>query len=146
MDKIDKKDQASVLKPVVAVLAVLVVIAFGAAIYFYQQSTATQLNPQADQDAVQADADALLVKVGKLMVLPADEKPVIATVTDPSKLKDQPFFAQTEVGDRVIIYPQARKAILYNPKLDKIIEVAPLNIGQQEAAAAATNTAPAPQQ
>jgi hypothetical protein len=76
--------------------------------------------------------------VGKLIVLPTDEQPTLATVVDPSKLKNQPFFAQAQKGDQVLIYTNARKAILYSPTANKIVEVAPLIIGAQAAPPAAT--------
>jgi hypothetical protein len=61
------------------------------------------------------------------MVLPADETPTIATVSDPEKLKDQPFFANAKKGDKVLIFSNSAKAILYSPTEDKIVEVAPIN-------------------
>ena len=85
-------------------------------------------NPQAE---AQAAAVLVVSRVGQLMVLPENETPTVATVTDPDKLKDQPFFANTKIGDKVLIYPNAKKAILYDPAQGKILEVAPLNIGNQ---------------
>ncbi len=64
--------------------------------------------------------------VGKLIVLPTNETPTIAVVTDLSVLKNQPFFANAKVGDKVLIYTKAQKAILYDPQLNKIVELAPL--------------------
>ena len=83
-----------------------------------------------------ADTNKELVgAVGKLLVLPADEQPTIATVADLDKLKDQPFFVNAQVGDKVLIYATAKKAILYRPSENKILELAPLNIGEGSAAA-----------
>lgn len=64
--------------------------------------------------------------VGKLIVLP-DEVPTVATVTDLEKLKDQAFFKNAKIGDKVLIYLKAEKAILYDSESNKIIELAPLN-------------------
>ncbi len=71
----------------------------------------------------------LLEKVGKLVVLPVGETPTIATVSDLSKLKDQPFFAKAQPGDKVLIYSTAKRAILYRPSTNQIIELAPLITG-----------------
>jgi hypothetical protein len=86
-------------------------------------------NPQA---VAQKETEALVAKVGKLVVLPAGETPTIATVSDPEALKDQAFFASAVKGDKVLIYTTAKKAILYSVSMNKIIEVAPLNIGNQK--------------
>jgi hypothetical protein len=67
------------------------------------------------------------------MVLPENEQPTIATVTDPSKLSGQSFFAHAKVGDRVLLYAAAKKAILYDPNINKIIEVAPINLDDKNA-------------
>jgi hypothetical protein len=108
-------------------LAILVLAALAAAYYFYQQSV--QLQSRTFQDLMQSEVDMIVEQVGELIVLPEGEQPTIATVTDPEKLKDQPFFANAKKGDRVLIYANAKKAILYDPVDNKIIEVAPINIG-----------------
>ncbi|PIR80160.1 MAG: hypothetical protein COU25_01495, partial [Candidatus Levybacteria bacterium CG10_big_fil_rev_8_21_14_0_10_35_13] len=54
--------------------------------------------------------------------------PTIATITDKSQLSTQPFFNNAVDGDKVLVYANAKKAILYRPSTDKIIEVAPVNI------------------
>ena len=85
--------------------------------------------PQGTAQA-QAEANALVAKVSKLMVLPADETPTIATVTDIEAVKDQPFFANAQNDDKVLIYQKAGKAILYRESENKIIEVGAVNFNQ----------------
>ena len=92
-------------------------------------------NPQI---AAQEETQELLNKVGMLIVLPQGEQPIVATVSDPEKLQSQAFFSSAKKGDKVLIYTNAKKAILYDPVADKILEVAPVNIG----ASSAPNTAP----
>jgi hypothetical protein len=104
-------------------LAFFAILAGGLAYYFYMQ---VRDNPQIAQ---QKEIDELVANVAKLIVLPADEQPVVATVADPDQLDDQPFFANAKKGDKVLIYNNARKVILYDPVEHRIIEVAPLNIG-----------------
>lgn len=74
-----------------------------------------------------AEISDLSVKVGKLIELPTGETPTVATVSDITKLKDQPFFANAKNGDKVLIYAKAKKAILYRPTENKLIEVALYN-------------------
>lgn len=108
-------------------LFVLLVAFAGVAVYFYRQFAELKANPQ---KTVQEEITKIIKKVGKLMVLPEGETPTIATVTDPERLADQPFFAKAKVGDKVLIYTNAKKVILYDPVGNIIVEVAPLNIGQ----------------
>jgi hypothetical protein len=92
------------------------------------------------QATVQAEVDSLVAQVGKLISLPTDEKPTVATVTDASKVKDQPFFANAKNDDKVLIYQKAAKAILYRPSENRIIEVGAVNINNQ----AVPNVSPTP--
>jgi len=82
--------------------------------------------------AAQAEVDATVAKVGKLIDLPTDEKPNVATVSDASKVKDQQFFRNAQNGDIVLIYTKAQKAILYDPKENKIVEVEPVSINNNQ--------------
>lgn len=116
---------------IVAIIVFLVALA--AAGYFFwqykqtkEQFAALKNNPEQAAAAEKAD---LIAKVGKLAALPQGEDPTIATVTDPDKLKDQEFFAKAQKGDKVLIYTKAKKAFLYNPSSNKIIEIAPVTIG-----------------
>ena len=115
---------------VTVVLVILVVMLGGASYYFYKEFNDLKANPQ---KVAQDEVSVLVAKVGKLIVLPTDETPTIATVSDPEALKDQPFFKNAKTGDRVLIYTNARKAILYSPTENKIVEVAPINIGEPTA-------------
>lgn len=123
----------------IAVMAVLVVLlgATGSAVYYWRQANRFKLDPQARAAAEVAD---LVAAVGRLIVLPTGEEPTVATVADPERLKDQPFFANAKTGDKVLIYSGAKRAILYDPRQDKIVEVAPLNF---ESAAPKTPPPPA---
>ena len=108
--------------------AVLLLIIFLPSFYFYrkyQDLKRTVTNPNL---LANSEIQKLVEKAGKLILLPKDENPTLYTVTDIEKVKSQPFFANAKNGDKVLIYSGARKAILYDPKADKIIEVGPLVI------------------
>jgi len=108
----------------IALVFVIVGLA-GSAIYFQRQYSDLRENPNR---IIQAETKALLADIGKLMVLPTDEQPVVATVNDPEQLSDQNFFNNAKIGDKVLIYAKNGKAILYDPVIKKIIDIAPLNI------------------
>jgi hypothetical protein len=136
--------KAKFSKVIVPLIAIVAIVLSG---YFYSQVLALKKNPQV---AAQQETAALVAKVGKLAVLPTGEIPTVATVSDPEALKDQAFFASAQKGDKVLIYAQAKKAFLYSVTLNKILDVAPLNIGASTKAttpapAKATTTTPAKQ-
>ena len=126
-------------KVLLVIAGLIAVASLGAALYFYQQYQAFYNQSPA---AAQAEADRIVSLVSRLIVLPANEKPTIAVVSDASKLSDQPFFANAKNGDRVLIYSAAKKAILYRESENKIIEVAPITIGAAAPAPAAAPTTP----
>ncbi len=108
-------------KSLPALFLVLFIAASGTAYYFYQRIP--------KEPSAQTEVKALVAQVGQLIVLPQGEDPTVATVVDPEKLKDQPFFANAKKGNKVLIYTNEKKAILYDPESNKIVEVAPVNIG-----------------
>lgn len=117
---------------IAAVVLVCVVGGFSIAVYgqtAYQKAVHKIRQLAGKPDQTQQETDNLIVAVGKLMALPEGEQPSIGTVADTGKLKDQPFFSKAENGDRLLIYTEARRVILYRPSINKVINVALLNIG-----------------
>lgn len=100
-------------------------------------------NTNRELTALKEDPDALarrevqvvVDQVSKLINLPSDLTPILATVNNAEELKaEQKFFAEAENGDKVLLYSQAedlsqRKAYLYRPSAQKLLNVAPINIG-----------------
>lgn len=118
-------------KYLVPVLVVLTFIFLGGGGYFYLRTQTNSSN--APKNGTQEDVRQVVNEVGKLMELPTGEDPTVATVTDIAKLKDQPFFQKAKNGDKVLIYASAKKAILYNPSLRKIIDVSSINTATNSA-------------
>jgi hypothetical protein len=124
MDNTETKTKKSMSSKIAVIIAIL---ALGAAGYFYYQLYKMKQDPNA---VARKEVMALVEKVSKLVVLPEGEVPTVATVSDPEALKDQVFFSSAKQGDKVLIYAEAKKAVLYSVEMNKILEVAPLNIGQ----------------
>lgn len=61
--------------------------------------------------------------IGGSVELPRGETPTLATVTNRDRLGGQAFFREAENGDRMLIYPNAKKAFLYRPSTGKIIDM-----------------------
>ena len=113
-----------------AIAAVLVLLV-GIGWFAYDYSQVRKENERlSDPQEAAKDATAKLVEdVSKLVQLPQGETPTVATVSDASKLQNQAFFAKAQNGDKVLIYTQAKRAILYRPSTNKVIEIAPVNLG-----------------
>jgi hypothetical protein len=140
---LDQKKILKIAAPVV--LAVLFLAAIGSAYYFYSKyQKAVNGGEQLPANEIKNLTD----KIGKFMDLP-NEEPTMATVTDKEKLSGQPFFAKAQNGDKVLIFTQAQKAILYRPGTGKIIEVMSLASSEQanlSPTQAPGSEAPAPEQ
>lgn len=111
---------------ILAILILIIIAAVSGIFYMRSQTQLKLLKNNPDEISKQATKE-ILDKVGKLIILPQDEEPTIATVTDPEKLKDQPFFQKAQKDDKVLIYTKNKKAILYRPSSNQIVDVAPID-------------------
>jgi hypothetical protein len=131
-DEVVKQPKGNVMGTLKLVSTVLVVFALGAgATAFAATQYPEALGLSKGQAQAQAEVDMLVTEVGKLLALPSDEKPTVATITDVEKLKEQAFFKNAMNQDKVLIYTNAKKAILYRPSEKKVVEVGAVNINQQ---------------
>lgn len=71
---------------------------------------------------------ALVSELRKIVVLPSNETPTVATVINADKLKSQTFFAHALDGDKVIVYNREKEAILYRPSTNQIVTIAPVTV------------------
>ncbi len=120
-----------------AVVALVLLLVGG----FFLFKNITQVNKNS-QEATQDETKRLVSEVGKLIDLPSGEDPTVATITDITKLAGQPFFQNAKNGDKVLIYNNARKAIIYDPNAKKVIDVAPINVGTPSAQVASPSASP----
>lgn len=72
------------------------------------------------------DMQAVLAKVEKLAIVPKNEDPTLATVTDTNSLKDSFLKANAKNGDKVLIFYNAKKVYIYRPSENKIVNIGPL--------------------
>jgi hypothetical protein len=126
-EDVKKSKRGGIILKAVVILIILGLA--GAVVYYYKQYKKIKDNPQVIS---QEETQFVISEVGKIMELPGDETPSLATVQDKEKLKDQTFFRKAENGDKLLIYANAKQAILYRPSVKKIIEVAPLLIQGDE--------------
>jgi hypothetical protein len=116
-------------KRIALTIGVVIILALLTYAYlnYIQAQKAEQQTAQKDAAAIEAEAKDLVAKVSQLIDLP-NETPTVATVTDKSKLAGQPFFAKSENGDKVLIFKDAKKAVLYRPSTNKVIDIGPVNL------------------
>lgn len=69
----------------------------------------------------------LVSDLRKVAVLPADEEPQVAELTDKDKQKNNPFFANAENGDKVLVYQKASKVIIYRPSTKQVVNMATID-------------------
>ncbi|MBI4097749.1 MAG: LytR C-terminal domain-containing protein [Candidatus Levybacteria bacterium] len=131
------------IKLLIPAVLVIALIAGAAGVYFFNQYNKAQklLNSPAQLNA--EESQEVIKKIGKLIELP-NETPTLATVSDINKLKDQPFFAKAKNGDKVLVYSQAKKAVIYRPSTNKIIEVSSVSLTDSKSVQAQTTGAPTP--
>lgn len=119
----------------VIILLLVALVGLGVFGYFkYRQLTKENSRLSSDnqrlsnpEESAKTEIARLKSDIAKLVEVPSGEEPTIATVTEIGKLKDNPFYAKAENGDKVFIYAMAKKAFIYRPRTNKIIEVAAIN-------------------
>lgn len=75
------------------------------------------------------NSKVLIDKVGRLILLPKNEPPSIATINNIALLqKDSPFYKDAHNGDVLLIYFQAKKAYIYNPTENIIVNTGPVSV------------------
>ena len=106
------------------------VVALGLAIFFYfQWQGAKESNPEMAQEKAEQELTQMVEKVGKLVLLPEGEEPILMTIEDETGIdKSKEFFERAKNGDKILIYKEARKAFLYRPSENKLVSVAPVSI------------------
>lgn len=129
--------------PVLPIIIVGIIALSAAPAYYFFATYMKSQTLLSGNDTAKQEVQLLAAKVGKHIALPSEE-PTVATVSDKAKLKDQPFFQKAENGDKVLIYTKTRKAILYRPSTDIIIDVSSVNVGMNADTAVASAQASNP--
>ncbi|MBN2015703.1 LytR C-terminal domain-containing protein [Candidatus Dojkabacteria bacterium] len=101
----------------------LLLAALGVVGYLYIQE---RNKPEDTTQAATEEVKRIKEDVGKLILLPEDVEPTIATITDVERLREEnaDFYKDAENGDILLIYP--KRAIIYSPSKNIIVNVAPI--------------------
>lgn len=116
------------LKKVMVFLPMVVALVLAGFFYFKWQEL-KQDGVEMTQEEARKEIGEIVKKIGRLVLLPEGEIPVLVKIEDKDKIsKNQNFFEKTENGDMMLVYKEAKKAYLYRPSEDKLINMAPVDI------------------
>lgn len=122
-------------KSVLPVLAILLIIGLGVfGGYYFKKYQDLKNNPADPTEIAKMQNAKTISEVKELYKLPDGEEPTIFTVVDTEKLKEQyPALSAAEKDDKVLLYTNAKVAIVYRPKDKKIVSVVNVTIAQKVA-------------
>jgi len=137
LKKLTRKKTTALLLLIVLILLTVVL-----GIFLYSKYSGNELGSlvASEQKSID-DKDELITKVGKLIKLP-NETPDVATVTDVELLQNQSIFRNAQNGDKVLIYTQAKRAIVYRPSENIIVEVGNIMVNSEGSASVSASVSP----
>ena len=109
------------------IITILFVLLVAAVAYLFWQNY--QLRSPDYQSKLQAQVnDKLVQEVSSIVLLPEDEEPTIASITNADELRsaNQEFYQDAQNGDKILFY--SSRAIIYRESEGKIINLAPVTI------------------
>ena len=104
-------------------IVVVSAIIGGVATYFYFQP----------KDVKELSVDEAMASIERHMVLPQDEKPAFLTIIDKKKVNSE-FLKKAEDGDKVLVYQNNQRVIIYRPSIDRIVDVGFVTIDDSRSA------------
>lgn len=138
------EQQASSSSALKVILGILVLVLLGSVLVLdgrrreaeqRLRQVSVRLEQTQAQNAAQSKelAKQVLLKLRKHMVLPVDPEPTVATIIDAEKLRKQNvFYQKAENGYHLVLTTD--RAILYDPKRDIIVDIAPVQLQPQKPA------------
>ncbi len=117
-------------KKILSILILIIILLLAFAIFKKFYNPIDESNKKTDQLSEKQVA-SIVKKISKLIVVPSDEKPMIVPILNADELiAEQRFYIGSEDGDYVIVYPNAKKAIIYRESENKLINVGPVIVDQ----------------
>lgn len=108
-------------------MAVLV-LALTAA-FFFKQYQDIKKSPDV---AAKVTSERVIEKVSQIYFLPSGETPTVAQIEDKTKLAEQDFFKSAENGDYLLVYTNAKMALIYRENDNKLVNVGPVTTDQNQ--------------
>jgi hypothetical protein len=100
----------------IIVLSLLLLLAISTSGFLYWQYH------RAVQNKPDKEIESIVSKLAPTISLPA-EKPALSTIVDTSKLSNPVLKARSQNGDKLLVYAQAKRLILFRPSTGKVIDM-----------------------
>jgi hypothetical protein len=104
------------------------------AFWFVQYRHALATNPNRERQRIVSSIDSAVT-------LPSEE-PSLSTVLDATKLTNKTLRSLAKNGDKLLVYPKAKRLIIYRPSTKKVVDMLTIRDMQVDTPSA---TAPATQ-
>lgn len=126
--KFDPRGKSPIMMFVIAQILLIAIVAGG---YLGYQKFLVKNEPEKTNESTNPDDEkkSILDTLAKFIELPSDE-PVIMTISDIEKLKDNPFFTNAKNDDKVIVFKDSKRAILYRPSTSKLVEMQTVSLDE----------------
>lgn len=95
--------------------SLLILAVAGGIIFFFKYNKALSDNPNVERDK-------LVAVVGRSVSIP-NEQPVVLTVLDKNKLSNQALAGSVENGDKILVFSNSKKLIVYRPSIKKVADI-----------------------
>lgn len=121
-------------------VGLVVVVVAGGWFAFNAGSQDGLANLSAGAKLTDAQVQLVIDQVSKFMVLPSDEDPSVVVLSDVAMLAEQqPFYGDAKDGDILVVY--STRAIVYDPKAEKLVSVSPIQRTEESPAPVASGSA-----
>lgn len=128
LTKLTKIRSLRLKKPQAYIYAALLLLLILTSITFSQiRKKQNEFKTVNDPEKAEKVSQTLKETVGKIYVLP-NESPKVATVVDKALLPDGQFYSNAQEGDKILIFEESRKIILYRPSINKVVDVGELQL------------------
>ncbi len=111
----------------VIVVMVVLVLALGAAFYFWNEArTAKSSTPEAVAAKNQEESDRVVSSLSLVLYTESEDQPTVARIEDPEVLRaaNKDFYKNAQAGDYLVLYPN--RAIIYRESENLVVNVAPI--------------------
>ncbi len=123
------------MKLLLGIVLLTTLVLVGSAYYFHWFGVGLSDEAREKRQALRYQTE-----ISKLILVPSEELPVVATVSDAESLRtSQKFYSQVENGDVLLIYSAAQRAVLYRPSKHILVNVGPIYIDNKAEPTAHTN-------